>query len=287
MSPSQSVVDRIGRIVGWEPRDWRPVRGGYTAAARYVASNGDRTVFAKVATTPLSARMLRLEAANYQKLSGSFLPEFIGFEDDSGGQPALVIEDLSGASWPPPWSDASVAAVLEQIEALHASTAALETFTAMHGSWTAGWKMVAADPAPFLGLGLVSGAWLDRALPKLLEAESACAVEGNAVCHFDLRSDNMCIAGAGPKFVDWSEACLANPLLDIGAWLPSLHFEGGPPPETILPDAPEIAAWMSGFFAARAGLPIIPDAPLVRRVQREQLSTGLPWVQRALKLAIE
>jgi hypothetical protein len=51
-----------------------------------------------------------------------------------------------------------------------------------------------------------------------------------------------------------------------------------------LPDAPEIAAWLAGFFAARAGLPIIPDAPLVRRVQREQLSTALPWAQRALGL---
>jgi hypothetical protein len=67
--------------------------------------------------------------------------------------------------------------------------------------------------------------------------------------------------------------------------LPSLHYEGGPPPEAILPGAPEVAAWVAGFFAARAGLPIIPDAPAVRRVQREQLSTALPWAQRALGLA--
>ena len=283
MSPSQHIIDRIARIVGWEPRDWRPVRGGYTAAARYVVSNGGRTAFAKVATTPLSAKMLRLEAANYGKLSGTYLPHLIGFEDD-GAEPALVIEDLSAAHWPPPWSDASVAAVLEQIEALHASTAALQSFSAVHGSWTPGWQIVAADPEPFLGLGVVSAAWLDRALPALLEAESACVVDGSAVCHFDLRSDNMCITATGAKFIDWSEACLANPVLDIGAWLPSLHFEGGPPPEAILPDAPDIAAWLSGFFAARAGLPVISDAPFVRRVQREQLSTGLPWAQRALGL---
>ena len=51
-----------------------------------------------------------------------------------------------------------------------------------------------------------------------------------------------------------------------------------------MPGAPEVAALVSGFFASRAGLPIIPDAPFVRRVQREQLSTALPWVQRALGL---
>ena len=107
-----------------------------------------------------------------------------------------------------------------------------------------------------------------------------------SVCHFDLRSDNICLTATGAKFVDWSDACLGNPRLDLGFWLPEiLCFEGGPLPETILPDAPEVAAWVSGYFAARAGLPNVPDAPFVRRVQREQLTTALPpWVARALKL---
>jgi hypothetical protein len=87
------------------------------------------------------------------------------------------------------------------------------------------------------------------------------------------------------KFIDWAAASLGNPRLDLGGWLPSLAFEGGPPPDDVLPDAPEIAAWVSGYFAARAGLPIIADAPFVRRVQREQLSTALPWAIRALKLS--
>jgi thiamine kinase-like enzyme len=125
---------------------------------------------------------------------------------------------------------------------------------------------------------------LARALPALMEAEANCLTEGAAVTHFDLRSDNICLTGAGAKFVDWPSACLSNPELDLGAWLPSLCFEGGPRPEEVLPNAPQVAAWVSGYFAARAGLPLIPDAPFVRRVQREQLSTALPWVARALKL---
>lgn len=94
----------------------------------------------------------------------------------------------------------------------------------------------------------------------------------------------MCLIREEMKLIDWAEACLSNPQLDLGFWLPSLAYEGGPSPETILPNAPEIAAWVSGFFAARAGLPDIPDAPFVRRVQREQLSTALPWARRALQL---
>jgi hypothetical protein len=86
------------------------------------------------------------------------------------------------------------------------------------------------------------------------------------------------------KFINWAEACLGNPALDLGFWLPSLCFEGGPRLDELLPNSPEVAAWVSGFFAARAGLPEISDAPFVRRVQREQLSTSLPWVARALRL---
>jgi len=40
----------------------------------------------------------------------------------------------------------------------------------------------------------------------------------------------------------------------------------------------------AGFFAARAGLPEISDAPQVRTVQRQQLETALPWAARALDL---
>jgi hypothetical protein len=79
---------------------------------------------------------------------------------------------------------------------------------------------------------------------------------------------------------------VSNPQLDLGFWLPSLAYEGGPAPERILPDAPEVAAWVAGFFAARAGLPGISDAPRVRLVQRQQLATALPWAARALGLPL-
>ena len=45
-----------------------------------------------------------------------------------------------------------------------------------------------------------------------------------------------------------------------------------------------MAALISGYFAARAGLPLIPDAPRVRVVQKQQLGVALPWVMRALHL---
>ncbi len=175
--------------------------------------------------------------------------------------------------------------MLAALQTLRASAAPLPSYETVHGGRAPGWAAVAAEPAPFLLLGVAGSRWLDHSLPALLEAEAACDPGGDAPTHWDVRSDNVCFTGEGVKLIDWPEACLSNPRMDIGCWLPSLAFEGGPDPETILPDAPEIAAWVSGYFAARAGLPIIPTAPNVRRVQREQLSVALPWAVRAVGLA--
>ena len=56
--------------------------------------------------------------------------------------------------------------------------------------------------------------------------------------HIDVRSDNLCFSGDRVVLVDLNLVARANPLLDVAAWLPSLHSEGGPLPEDILPDEP-------------------------------------------------
>ena len=274
---------RAEAVLGWRPASWRPVHGGYTPAARFVVADGDRRAFVKVATNSTTADMLRREARAYGAAKGPFMPQFVGWSDDAAA-PLLVIEDLSEAVWPPPWTTARIDQVLEQVAARHARRVDLPTLTDFNPRALDGWSSVARDAGPFLSLGLASRAWVDAALPALAEAEAACSVEGEALTHFDLRSDNICIAADGVKFVDWAAAARGNPALDLGFWLPSLALEGGPAPQTILPGRPEVAAAVSGYFAARAGLPIIPSAPRVREVQRAQLQTALPWAIRALGL---
>ena len=173
--------------------------------------------------------------------------------------------------------------MLDTIAEMHATPSTIAHGDLLHGR-EAGWPTVAENPAAFLSLNLVTNAWLDAALPALVAAEQSCVLTGDALTHLDLRSDNLCRTAAGIKLVDWAESCRSNAAVDLGFFLPSLAYEHGPSPETILPDRPDIAALVSGFFAARAGLPDIPNAPFVRRVQREQLSTALPWAVRALGL---
>lgn len=280
--PAPDIVARVERLLGWTPESWRPVHGGYTPAARYAVANGDRTGFVKIATTEMTAWQINREIVAYAGISGRFVPRVLGAEADET-TPILIIEDLSHASWPPPWNERLVAEVVDTIAEMHATRTELDHGGLLTGR-EAGWPTVAAQPDAFLSLGLVSAAWLDRALPTLIAAETSAELAGDALTHLDLRSDNLCVTAEGVKFIDWAEACRSSADVDLGFFLPSLAYEGGPLPETIQPGRPDIAALTAGFFAARAGLPDIPLGPFVRRVQREQLSTALPWAIRALDL---
>ena len=288
--PPAADVDRMERALGWRPVSCRPAtadRGATEAAARWIVADGDRTgggrsAFVKIGATALTADWFRAEWRNYQALRGWFLPKVLGFDDD-GERPALALEDLSAADWPPPWTDERVAAVLDALAAIrdtrppdHLHRRALDS--------GADWQGIAADPGRFLSLGLCSADWLTAALPSLIAAASSAPLAGDALVHLDIRSDNLCFRAGRAIVIDWNHAQLGNPELDVAFWLPSLHAEGGPPPQSILPHAPALAAWVAGFFCAGAASPPIVDAPHVRPLQLMQSRTALPWAARALGL---
>ena len=210
------------------------------------------------------------------------MPRFIAWDDGNDG-PVLIIEDLTDAHWPPPWRPGDVEAVLTTLRSLRANIPP-EGLPPVEQSSIVGWPRVAADPGPFLSLGLCSRTWLERALPALVKAEGQARIEGEEFIHLDVRSDNICIRDGVALLVDWNHACLANGAFDIAAWLPSLHAEGGPRPSSILPAEPGFAALLSGYMAAQAGLPPPVGAPRVRDVQLQQLGTALPWAIEELGL---
>lgn len=279
---------KLAEMLGARPISRRHAAGGYTPADRWVVELADgRAVFVKAAVNDLTAGWLRDEHRLYEALRAPYMPRMLGWWDEDD-RPMLLLEDLSGAFWPPPWSDERIEAGLRMLTEVAATTPPpwlprlvesrlLET----------GWRFVAEDPAALLATRVVDAAWLDGALPTLLAASDTCRLDGDELCHFDARSDNMCFRADGSGvLVDWNLAAAGNGRLDVAFWLPSLHLEGGPMPNTILPDAGPEAAIVSGFFAARAGLPAIPDAPRVRPFQLAQLRDALPWACRALGLPL-
>src|SRR5918999_1432132 len=93
----------------------------------------------------------RVESGGYgrvsahERVTGSFLPAYLGFHDQA--ETLLVLEDLSAADWPPPWSQARIDAVLAALRELHATEPpeGVEPLDAGREVIT-GWGRVADDP---------------------------------------------------------------------------------------------------------------------------------------------
>jgi aminoglycoside phosphotransferase (APT) family kinase protein len=280
----QALAARVARCLGQRLFAWRPVPSGYTTALRLIVTWADGTsVFVKGATDARTATWLRTEYALYSQVQAPFLPPMHAWEDDDSS-PFLVLEDLSGAVWQAPWTMARVTQVLDTLRQV-AATPAPAGLPRLQARWSRlGWAQVAQKPAPFLRLGLCSAAWLASTINALVAAEASAQLAGEELVHGDVRSDNLCFVGDQVVLVDWNWACRGNRTVDIAAWLPSLQLEGGPWPETVLPAHPHLAALISGYFAARVGLPVEQASAQIRAIQLAQLRVALPWVVRALGL---
>jgi hypothetical protein len=263
---------------------WRRATGGFTPAARWVVRFDDgSSCFVKAGTEAGTAAALRREYVVYSSLQDSFIPRLLAWEDD-GSAPVLVLEDLSDAAWPPPWTRARIDAVLETISKVRRLESGGLPPIRDNQACQNWWPLVEAQAETFLSLGLASASWLASALPALSAAGMAAPLDGDEFVHFDVRSDNLCFAGERCVLIDWNFACRGNGAVNIATWLPSLEVEGGPQPESILPDGGALAAWMSGYWAWRAGLPPPQKSPHVRDIQLDQLQSALPWAIRALGL---
>jgi hypothetical protein len=273
----------VERALGSRPVAYEPRPGGYSTADRFRVSLADgRSVFVKSATAPHLADWLRREHAVYASLSGEFIPRLEGWDDD-GMRPLLALEDLSGADWRVAWDAQRVDAVRASLDQLARAApppgtpTVREGFGELFGRWT----LVAEDPEPFLSTGLRPPTWLDGRLPEILAAVEGAPVDGDDLCHLDVRSDNMCFRDGRAVLVDWNWLSFANADLDVAAWLPSLAVEGGPLPWEVLPDAGALAAFVAGVWAAVVGLPPPEIAPMVRALQRAQLAVALDWIDEA------
>ena len=197
----------------------------------------------------------------------------------------LVLEDLSDADWSVHWDAGRVAAVRDTLRVVAANVAPPNTPAATEAfSKFGNWADLIADPAAFIATGIRSPEWLDRNASKLQAAAMAAPIDGEALLHLDVRSDNLCFRDGKAILVDWNWACTGKQELDVAGWLPSLAAEGGPWPWEILPRAGAYAALVGGVWATVVGLPPPPTAPTVRDLQRRQLEVALVWAERELSL---
>lgn len=254
------------------------MHGGDTPAGHWIAScNAGRSAFVKVAADTATARALRVEWRIYSQLAAEYLPDVLGWDDDGSNSPILILEDLAAETWPPPWRTGQIREVLEMLGRVAATEppVGLPSLESLRMDMV-GWTKVADSPTPFLSLGFCSPRWLDRALPRLLEAEAEVSFGGESLVHGDVRGPNVCFTKDRVLLLDWSNACVGNPLLDVAFWLTNLCADGGPVPDDVVPGAAQVAAVVSGFFARRA-----ED---LGAQQRRYLRIALDWSARALDL---
>ncbi|MEA2598741.1 MAG: hypothetical protein QOF01_5210 [Thermomicrobiales bacterium] len=287
--PGPLLADRVARLTGRRPIGWESApAGGFTRATRVIAHFADGgTAFVKAATDDLTTGWIRDEIAVYRHLRAPFAPAV--FALDESDPPLIVLEDLRAGYWPPPWRPGDVEAVLATLAAVR-STPPPPDLPSLAG-WReslASWRHVAAEPAPFLALGLCSPRWLERALPDLLAADETAPLEGDELLHLDVRGDNLCLGlpNRPAILVDWNHSCRGNAELDPIGWLPSLYRQGGPPPDAVAPDADgRLVAFLAGFWAWRAPQPPPSPDSTLRALQADVLRVTLPWAAARLGLA--
>ncbi len=259
--------------------------GGYSTADRFRVSLGRRAKRLRQVRDRAASRRVAAPRARGLRVSSraAFIPRLAGWDDD-GTRPLLALEDLSEADWQVAWDARRVDAVRASLDELARSAPPPGTPTVREGfgELFGRWNVVADDPEPFLSTGLRPRDWLERRLPEILAAVESAPVDGDDLCHLDVRSDNLCFRDGRALLVDWNWLSRANADLDLAAWLPSLAVEGGPLPWEVLPGSGALAAFVAGVWAAVVGLPPPETAPTVRSLQRAQLAVALDWIDREL-----
>ncbi|MGN9808893.1 phosphotransferase family protein [Micromonospora sp. BQ11] len=274
--------------------------GGFSpGTADRVRTAGGRRAFVKAVSPTQNADSVRLHRAEARNTAAlpAYAPaaRLLGVHDD-GEWVALVLTDVDGRHPVLPWHPDELATVLTALEALAAAVTPnpvphAPTVTAQLTEDFAGWHRIAADPPPDLD------PWARAHLTELREAADCglAALDGDTLCHLDLRADNLLIDDAGRvTVVDWPHAGRGPAWLDTALLLVNVALHGGHDPEALLRRSPLTAdvdpatltgvyAGMAGFFTDGARRPPPPGIPTVRAFQRAQAEALLPWVARRLR----
>ncbi|MDX1689786.1 MAG: aminoglycoside phosphotransferase family protein [Acidimicrobiia bacterium] len=274
---------RIEEIVGRRVVSTRcGASAGTSLAERWlVLLDTGETVFVKVGDDAASRWEVRNEVVVLREVDDSLFPALLGF-DDHPIKPLMVVEDLTDSFWPPPWRPGDPELVEDALERIAATPPPQGLRTVIERpDLVGGWARVAEDPAPLVGTGLVSEAWLERCLEPLARAAAGAPVAGDRLVHLDVRGGNVCFVGSRVVVVDWANAAIGHPGLDRAFWRIGLAAEGGPgPPDDV---DPGLVAVATGWFAAEAGLPPRRwGGGPIRASQRERLAVALRWACRLL-----
>lgn len=289
-----SLRTRLEELLGGAVESTRSCRGGFSSSsAEILKSATGRRLFVKAvreSDNPGSMRLNRAEAAALASIPASApAPSLVAaFEQEEWF--VLVTEVAPGEMPEEPWSAAQLDQVLAALDRLQESATpcpvpGLPSLAESLGPDMLGFERVAEDPPEDLD------PWLAERLEDLRAA--ACrgivALDGDTLCHSDLRADNMLLtAGGDVSIVDWAWSSRGSRTADALQLLASVSDPGGTLAVNARIDAllehhqqprslgTDVLTGILGFFVDAARWPHDPAMPLLgehRRGMRDSLFT--------------
>jgi aminoglycoside phosphotransferase (APT) family kinase protein len=253
----------------------------------------DRRVFIKAvseAANPDSPSLHRREARIVAALPVSAPVPRLLWTYDEGGWVALCFEDVDGRHPYEPWTEPDLALVVDELRDMGTVLTPSpfevdETAAEAFADHINGWQVAHRRGEARLD------EWCVENLGRLaeLEAEAPALAAGHSLVHFDLRADNLLLAGDRVYVVDWPWARLGPAWVDWVAMAPSVAMQGGPDPESFLSrfeiqdvtkqaiDA--VICTMTGYFVVGALDPPPPGLPTVRAFQAAQGRVAVRWLR--------
>ncbi len=277
----------IGAATGARLISWQHVVAGHTHAQKWLVELHDgRKAFVKAGTETSARAQIEREGILLESVDAAYMPDVYGTATVDGWS-VLVLEDLSGAVWPPPFPDRG-GALLDTVMQV-AATPAPHGLRRRPQDRPLGtyWQRIAADPDPLLGLGLFTARWLGSALPVLDAAESAAQLAGDDFIHDDVWAENVCYADRGVLLIDWASASVGDRRIDLANALLSIRASGTRPPSIGFPEEAGYAALLAGAYAYQAAQPTddsIPRASVLRAHWLQSLEFALDWASELLGL---
>lgn len=267
--------------------------GGFSPglAARLRTADG-RTCFVKavsVQANPDTPDLHRREAAVVAALPPEAPVPRLLWSYDEGDWVALGFEDIEGHTPAQPWRHDELRMVIDGLHRMHEvltpSPIAGESASNAFATLLRGWEEVRESHAA--GLDPWSRTNLDRLVQ--LEAKAPSVVSGRTLLNFDVRADNILIAGDRVLFVDWPWARIGAPFVEWLGLAPSVYMQGGPKPQELLGMVPlggvtdddinAVVASLTGYFLGHAQRPPPPGIPTVRAFQAAQGQIALEWLR--------
>jgi Phosphotransferase enzyme family len=289
----EKVRDEIEERLGGTVVEAVTQRGGFSPglAARVRLADGRRAFVKAVseAANPDSPRMHRREAQVVRALPDAVPVPRLLWTYDEGGWVALGFEDVDGRMPAQPWRDDELRLVVEALarlqDRLTPSPIESRTAGAAFERTLHGWSDLAEHPDPRLDR------WSERNLGRLAELESRAPAfaAGETLIQFDVRADNILLAGDRVYFVDWPHARIGAPFVEWVAFAPSVAMQGGPEPEALFAMANlqpvndeainAVLCSLTGFFFRLGFQPPPPGLPTIRAFQLAQGAIALRWLR--------